>query len=61
MCALRPLFGLLVERTFLAEFAIFIEFYAVRIILFVFISLVITLLALGTGQCYCHAHKAHLA
>jgi hypothetical protein len=45
----NPLFGFLVRRMLLAELAIFVESQTIRIILFVFIRLIVALLALGTS------------
>ena len=54
------LFGFLVRRMLFAKLAVFIEFETIRIIFFVFVGLIITLLALGTSQRDCITHAAHL-
>ena len=47
------------KRMLLAELAILVEFQSVRIILLVLIGLIIAVLALSAGQCYCVAHSMH--
>ena len=44
------LFGLFVQSVFFAELAIFIELDTIRIVLFVFVGLVISLFALSASQ-----------
>lgn len=44
------LFGFFMQSMFFAEFAIFIDFDTIWIVLFVFCSLVVTLFALSTSQ-----------
>ena len=45
---------------FFAEFAILVEFQAIRIILFILIGLIVALLALSASQRDCITHTAHL-
>ena len=48
------------RRMFFAEFAILVEFQAIRIILFILIGLIVALLALSASQRDCITHTAHL-
>ena len=48
------------RRMFFAEFAILVEFQAIRIILFILIGLIVALLALRASQRDCITHTAHL-
>jgi hypothetical protein len=46
---------------FFAKLAILIEFQSIRVVLFVFIGLIIALLAFSAGQRYRIAHPVHLS
>jgi hypothetical protein len=55
------LFCFFVRGMFLAEFAVFADLDAIRIVFLVFVCLIIALLALSAGQRNRHAHISHPA
>ena len=59
--AARLLFGFLVQRVLPAESAVLFDFHSLGMVLLLLGSIVVTLLALGAGQCdfcthFCYLH-----